>query len=94
MFELIISKVRKLGERDFEDETVGEAIESIYSMDEDDMHVNWNGYLIGMSLKYDVSDIFNDIIKMIRALNLITRGCPISKYTKIYASVLINTPAR
>jgi hypothetical protein len=43
-------------------------------MDEDDMHVNWNGYLIGMSLKYDVSDIFNDIIKMIRALNSITKG--------------------
>ena len=50
---------------DNSDDTVGYAIETLFSV-EDDIYINWNGFKIPLSLKYDVSDIWNDVILMVK----------------------------
>lgn len=49
---------------DAEDTTVGEAIYTNYE-GELDIHMTWNDFIIKLSMKWDISDLWNDIKKMI-----------------------------
>ncbi len=54
-------------ELDIEDDTVGYAIETLFAVDEKIL-MYWNGFEIPLSMKYDISDIWRDIIIMIRTI--------------------------
>jgi hypothetical protein len=47
------------------DKNVGYAIESLFSIEED-IFIYWKGYEIPLSIKYDISEIWNDMILMIQ----------------------------
>lgn len=69
MFKLKIeNKKEGISVVDLEDESVSEALETIYS-DKDFCIMNWNNCLINVSLKYDISDMYNDIVKMLTLLD-------------------------
>jgi hypothetical protein len=47
--------------------TIGYIIESSFTIEED-VYINWNGFRIPLSVKYDISEIWNDIIFMIETI--------------------------
>ncbi len=51
-----------------DDETIGEAIESIFPLDTEHAFISWNGIYIPVSYKYDLSLMYDDIVQMIEAL--------------------------
>ncbi|BDR55757.1 hypothetical protein [Xylocopilactobacillus apis] len=65
MFEIDFSSSVNLGKLDSEDSTVAEAIYTIYSEYSETFTLNWNNYLIPLSKKGDLSEIYNDIVKML-----------------------------
>ncbi len=64
MFNIKFKKSKEIAEPDLEDTTYSEAIETIYSIN-DKLIIIWKGVDIILSFKYDLSDIWNDIIKSI-----------------------------
>lgn len=74
-FNLTINRCEFLGGYDDEDETISEAIETIYPYNPGaDILLNWNDYLVELSFKDDISSIYNDIVNMIKDLNSIDQG--------------------
>jgi|GEM_PF-3679433 len=67
MFNLQIRHIDKLQEKDFDDTTFSGAIESIYGND-DILIINWNNIEVSASIKWDLSDSWFDIKKMIKDL--------------------------
>lgn len=52
---------------DSEDQSIEEIIETIFLV-EDDVTMCWNGFSISVSLKYDISNMWNDIEMMMDSL--------------------------
>jgi hypothetical protein len=71
MFKLLLKNDLELGAFDPEDITVSEAIYSAYNSLTDCLTIIWNDFSKEIGYKTDVSDSFNDIIKM---LNNIKEG--------------------
>lgn len=65
MFNINFDNSVELGLLDSEDTTVSEAIYTIYLDYSDSFTLNWNNYLVPLSKKGDLSEIYNDIIKML-----------------------------
>ncbi|AYN04403.1 hypothetical protein [Flavobacterium sp. 140616W15] len=68
MFKIKFNCENVIGTFDEDDETVGEAIESSFGNYDTDVFIYWNSYIIYLNKKCDISDIYNDIIKMILCL--------------------------
>lgn len=75
MFKIKIES-RGLLNRDLEDSSFSEAIQSIYDFN-DNVIIVWNGEEIPISKKMDISDSWNDILNMIANLK---KGIPNFKF--------------
>lgn len=71
MFSLKIIQPTTLNGLEIEDEFINEAIESVYSIG-DDLIMEWDQYPIRLSMKYDIGDIWNDIIHMLNLIDMKT----------------------
>lgn len=68
MFSIEVLDDFVLGEKDEEDISVSEAIESIYVEYTHDIVLNWNEHITRLDRKGDISEMYNDIIRMLNAL--------------------------
>lgn len=65
MFSIEFANSINLGKFDREDSTVSEAIYTIYPDYSDSFTLNWNKYLIPLSKKGDLSEIYNDLVNIL-----------------------------
>lgn len=56
------------------DATIGEAIESIFPLLTEFAILIWNGVYIPLNYKYDVSEIFDDIVELVTCVALAPEG--------------------
>lgn len=68
MFKLELIRDTPLGQKDEEDTTVSEAIFSVYSDYETDIHLFFGDFLVCLSRRGDISDIYNDIVDIFMQL--------------------------
>ncbi|EGI1937926.1 hypothetical protein K7N57_000722 [Salmonella enterica] len=69
MFSIVLLNDFVLGEMDEEDTTVSEAIDSIYVEYTHDIVFKWNNHETRLDRKGDISEIYNDIILMLKLLS-------------------------
>lgn len=68
MFRIKINNEVSLGKIDYDDETVCEAIHSTYPEYHYDISLIWNDFVIQLDRRGDISEMYNDIIRMLNAL--------------------------
>jgi hypothetical protein len=66
-FELRVPEIPAVADSDPLDETIGDAIQTVFSSVEEVVLV-WNGVRVGLSLKYDVGEMWRDILLMLKHL--------------------------
>jgi len=67
-FWIQASKPRYSGEMDIMDESLEEAIETLFPLNTECFYIVWNNIHIPLSYKYDASIMYVDIIRMINTL--------------------------
>lgn len=65
MFKLEFEKLEPLCKKDACDKTISEAIETIYHTSDSNIKLFWNSQIVNISWRYDIGDMFLDILKMI-----------------------------
>jgi hypothetical protein len=68
MFKIVFNKTDILGEIDAEDTSVGEAIWTTYPDYDSDVFLHWKTSIISLDKRGTMSDIYNDVIYMLKDL--------------------------
>ncbi|HEX8658363.1 MAG TPA: hypothetical protein VF690_12545, partial [Hymenobacter sp.] len=74
MVNLLLFAPTQPGVKDPQGKSVGEAVESCFPDSEDGAQLLWNGVVVHLSYKYDLSIVIHDVVDLVRHVRTCARG--------------------
>lgn len=73
-FSIICNNPRGGGLLNEADETLGDAVQSVFELDDEDAKLEWNGIVFSLNYKYDLGMMVDDVVSMLKTMIAAAEG--------------------
>ncbi|WP_437937205.1 hypothetical protein [Sorangium sp. So ce341] len=73
-FSIVCNNPRGGGRLNEADETLGDAVQSVFELDDEDAELEWNGMVFSLNYKYDFGMMIDDAVSLIAEMIASTDG--------------------
>lgn len=73
-FLLVCNAPRGASHYNEADETLGDAVQSVFELNDEDAELEWNGVVFSLNYKYDLGMMVDDVVSMLRTILATSEG--------------------
>jgi len=73
-FSILCNNPRGGGSFNEADETLGDAVQSVFELDDEDAELDWNGIVSSLNYKYDFGMMVDDVVRMLKTMIMAASG--------------------
>lgn len=73
-FSIVCNNPRGAGLFNEADETLGDAVQSVFELDDEDAELEWNGVVFSLNYKYDLGMMVDDVVSMLKTIIAAPKG--------------------